>query len=261
MPSSSALWLRIQGRYRRTASAWCAKREFSLRNTQPIISFTFDDFPRSALHIAGDILTEHGTVGTYYTSLGLMGTTAPTGRIFDREDLPLLLARRHELGCHTFHHHHAYDTTPDVFEASLIQNQCVLQEFCPGEKFLTHSYPISCPRPGNKRASARHYAAARAGGQTFNHGLIDRENLQSFFLEQSRDRPDAVKAMIDACVARQGWLIFSTHDVEPSPTRYGCTPEFFRDIVRHAAASGARLLPVNEALRVCGLSLPTGTAA
>jgi peptidoglycan/xylan/chitin deacetylase (PgdA/CDA1 family) len=32
----------------------------------PVISFTFDDFPRSALVKAGAILRERGLAGTYY---------------------------------------------------------------------------------------------------------------------------------------------------------------------------------------------------
>ena len=53
----------------------------------PVISFTFDDFPRSALLNAGAILRERGLAGTYYASFGLMGTKAPTGEMFEREDL------------------------------------------------------------------------------------------------------------------------------------------------------------------------------
>jgi peptidoglycan/xylan/chitin deacetylase (PgdA/CDA1 family) len=48
-----------------------------MRNREPMISFTFDDFPRSALHVAGRILEDHGIAGTYYVSLGLMGTLTP----------------------------------------------------------------------------------------------------------------------------------------------------------------------------------------
>ena len=247
------LWNRLKGRCQRTAAAWFGCRRFRLQNTQPLISFTFDDFPRSALHIAGDILKEHGAVGTYYTSLGLMGQLAPTGKIFTASDLPFLLERGHELGCHTYHHHHAFNTPTPIFEQSILQNHIALQGFCPGATFATHSYPISCPRPSTKQCCARYFLASRAGGQIFNSGVIDRENLCAFFLEQDRDRPDYIKALVDTTIRSTGWLVFATHDVESSPTRYGCTPEFFREIVRYAAASGAHIMPVARALEACGL--------
>ncbi len=70
----------------------------------PIISFSFDDFPRSALTIAGDILASHNIQGTYYASLGLMGETTAVGKIFELQDLESLVEAGHELACHTYEH-------------------------------------------------------------------------------------------------------------------------------------------------------------
>lgn len=38
----------------------------------PTVSFTFDDFPKSALSAGGAILKQHGPRGTYYAVMGLM---------------------------------------------------------------------------------------------------------------------------------------------------------------------------------------------
>ena len=67
-------------------------------NRAPIVSFTFDDFPRSALHVGGEILRARGFAGTYYASLGLVDRDSPVGRIFSVYDLKSLLAQGHELG-------------------------------------------------------------------------------------------------------------------------------------------------------------------
>jgi hypothetical protein len=56
--------------------------------------------------------------------------------------------------------------------------------------------------------------------------------------------------MIDLNRQSRGWLIFATHDVDPRPTPYGCTPEFFSEVVEYAVRSGARVLPVIEAFEV-----------
>ena len=78
-------------------------------------------------------------------------------------------------------------------------------------------------------------------------GTVDLNYLRAFFLEKSINRPDAIGEMIDHNVRVGGWLIFATHDVCDKPTRFGCTPEFFEEVVRQASKSGATILPVAEA--------------
>jgi peptidoglycan/xylan/chitin deacetylase (PgdA/CDA1 family) len=246
---------RIQSRYRRTASSALSRRLVRLRNTTPLISFTFDDFPKSALFTGGAILTRHSVVGTYYASLGLMGTEAPTGRIFTTEDLEILVRDGHELGCHTYDHCHSWETEPKVFEDSINKNRRALNEVLPGAVFSSLSYPIMCPRPATKRLAAQHFRCCRgSGGQTFNAVRTDSSHISAFFLEKSRDNPAAVKDLISQNSRMCGWLIFATHDVCDAPTRYGCTPQFFEEIVREALSSGARVLPVGRAWEACNVS-------
>lgn len=219
-----------------------------IRPAQPIISFTFDDFPRSALLAGGAILKRHGCVGTYYTSLGLMDREIPAGRAFSEADFRQAHADGHELGCHTFAHCHAWDTEPKFFEQSVLENQQALEKLLPGALFKSHSYPIAWPRPQTKRLVGQRFSSCRGGGQTFNKSATDLNLLKSFFLEKSRDNSDAVKQVIEANRQACGWLIFSTHDVCEAPTTYGCSPSFFESVVRWSVGSGARILPVAEAL-------------
>jgi peptidoglycan/xylan/chitin deacetylase (PgdA/CDA1 family) len=219
-----------------------------IQSATPLVSFTFDDFPRSALLVGGTILRRFGLTGTYYASFGLMGQTAPTGSIFERRDLDVLLEQGHELGCHTFDHCHSWETQTELFEKSILQNEKARREIIPGVHFKTLSYPISPPRPLTKRRAAAHFAACRGGGQTFNVGMTDSTYLAAYFLEKSRDKPEAVNSVIEQNRRARGWLILATHDISRNPTPYGCTPEFFERIVRSAVASGARILPVGEAL-------------
>lgn len=239
---------RFAGAYRRGVSRFCGRRPFRMRNRHPIISFTFDDFPRSAVLVGGRILEDFGTSATYYTSFGLMGKVAPTGEAFTRDDLSLVIQGGHEFGCHTFDHCHAYDTSATVFEHSIVKNRRALHTLIPEVCFKTLAYPISVPRPGTKKCSANYFLGCRAGGQTCNSGTTDLNALKAFFIEQSRDNLGAIKSMIDATCAAGGWLIFATHDVSDTPTRYGCSPGQFQEIVRHSVRSGARLLSVSAAL-------------
>lgn len=250
------------------AARTLVKRHLVVRTPVPLVSFTFDDFPRSAFLEAGSILSRHGARGTYYASLGLMGKQSPMGTMFEAEDLKELLDLGHELGCHTFGHCHSLNTPPDTYGRAIVENQKALSELLPGIKFQTFAYPYSAPAVAVKRVAGRHFLCCRggglrtrryfprAGGKTFNSGVTDLNLLCAFFLEQSRENPEAVKRLIDQNAQARGWLIFATHDVCERPSRFGCTPDFFEQIVQWSLESGARLLPVVEALEALKASHP-----
>src|SRR5579871_5925643 len=240
----ASVWTKLPKSIQRRAARWFGCRPCRIRLQTPIISFTFDDFPRSALLTGGAILEKHGAVGTYYTSLGLIDKVTSTGKIFAREDLDELVRNEHEIACHTFDHCDSWDTEPADFEASVQRNQKALAELMPTARFSSLSYPLSWPRPQTKRRIAGHYQCARGGGQTFNAEITDLNYLKAFFIEQSRENFDRISDVIDANARARGWLIFATHDVCDSPTRYGCTPALFKQVVKYSAESGAVILPV-----------------
>jgi len=246
----SRIWTRIQGRYQRSLAHHLFRQPLELRNAVPLVSFTFDDFPRSALHCGGAILKSHGACGTYYASFGLLGLQAPAGKIFEPEDLPELVAQGHELGCHTFHHCHSWTTPPAEFEESVIENRRALGRYLPGSEFKTFSYPITCPHPGTKRRMGRHFACSRGGGQVHNFQIADLNHAAAYFLEKDSDDLTPVKRMIERNKQDCGWLILATHDVCDVPTQYGCKPGFFEKVVRCVVQSGSRILPVCDALDV-----------
>lgn len=238
---------KITRRYRRDVSKWCSRRMVRMRNTHPMISFTFDDFPRSAMVNGGATLKDAGARGTYYASLGLAGKVAPTGQIFLNEDLPALIRGGHELGCHTFAHCHAYDTPASLFEGSVTENALALQKILPGLKFKTLSYPISGPNRETKRLAGERFACCRGGGQTYNSGTIDLNLVSAFFLEQSHGNISSIERLVKGTYAENGWLIFATHDVTENPTPFGCEISFFRRVVEVAVRSGVQILTVSEA--------------
>jgi peptidoglycan/xylan/chitin deacetylase (PgdA/CDA1 family) len=244
---SSRMFRRFRGRYQRFVAKYSYQRLVTISGRRPMISFTFDDFPRSALLTGGDILRSSGVSGTYYVSLGLAGTITDTGTMFVMEDLQAAVKQGHELGCHTFSHCHAWDTDPRSFEMAIVDNRRVLQDIVPGACFKTLSYPIGVPRAQTKRRASTYFSCCRGGGQTFNVGEADLNYLSAYFLEQSRDDIEAIKLIIDKNAEAGGWLIFATHDVCENPTRWGCTPALFEEVVRYSVKSGALNLPVVQA--------------
>lgn len=241
-------WSRVRSRYRRESARLLCRRPFVIDSDIPFISFTFDDFPRSALTTGGAILKRFGLSGTYYASFGLMGKEAPVGNIFTREDVNVLFREGHELGCHTFDHCNAWETEPYSFDQSIVENRQALDNLVPGAFFQTLSYPISVPRPGTKKRTGKRFVCCRCGGQTFNAGEVDLNYLSAYFLEKSRGNLEKVKKVIEQNRRARGWLIFATHDICNNPSPFGCTPEFFEDVVKCAVSSDARVLPVIHAL-------------
>ena len=73
---------RIKSRFRREVSKRSARRCVPMRNETPLVSFTFDDFPRSALLQGGEILSDHGLKGTFFRFIWLNGAGES-----DRQDL------------------------------------------------------------------------------------------------------------------------------------------------------------------------------
>jgi len=255
-------------RFAMEAARTMVRRQLAIETPVPLISFTFDDFPRSAFLEAGSILTRYGVRGTYYASLGLMGKQSTMGPMFEAGDLEELLNLGHELGCHTFAHCHSWNTPADTYERAIVENQKALTQVLPGTTFETFAYPFSAPHLAVKRVAGRHFACCRggglrarryfphAGGQTFNSRVTDLNLLCAVFLEKSRDNPEALKRLIDQNARARGWLIFATHDVRDAPSRFGCTPGFFEQVVQWSLESGARVLPVVKALEVLRASQP-----
>ncbi len=241
-------WAPIRRYVKRNSGRVSFRRMQMVQTATPIISFTFDDFPRSALLNGGEILRRAGLAGTYYVALGLLGRDSPSGQLCLPDDLKMALDNGNELGCHTYSHYDSWQTYPQVFEHSIIENRNALKRMIQNVEFESFSFPLSSPRPANKRAAAKHFRCCRGGGQTINKGMSDLNQLSAYFLEKAKGNLQEVRDLIDRNREARGWAIFATHDVSQSPSPYGCTPEFFGEVVLYAMNSGARILPVIRAL-------------
>src|SRR4051812_20070179 len=83
------------------------------RLSEPVVSFTFDDFPRSALTEGGRILRERGWAGPYFAAGGFCGRTEGGLDYSDRDDLVQAAENGHEIGCRTFGHLRLPGTRPE----------------------------------------------------------------------------------------------------------------------------------------------------
>jgi len=214
----------------------------------PIISFTFDDVPDSALRVGAAILEAHGTRGTFYISGGLEGRIERDRTLIDAAGCKELAARGHEIGCHTYRHEDLRHVDRSFLAADLARNQGYLNAIDPRPRRRNFAYPYNSGCLGKRPMLAHSYRTCRAGGEAINRGPTDPTFLKAVEIRQPETHVSGLTRWVDALVADPGWLIFFTHDISPTPTPYGCTPAAFERLVAHAVERGCRLLTVDAAL-------------
>ncbi len=245
---------RAGNKWRRYAIERWGRRDVDIDPSEPYVSFTFDDFPRTAYTVGGRILHAYGARGTYFVSSALLSGPSPSGPIATPDDVARAVADGHEIGCHTRDHLDGTRETPQAFERSIVANHAAIARIIPDHEMNVFAYPLEGPTLAVKRAVGPHFVASRGGGQVFNAGRVDFHLLKSFFLDwKSRDDVHAIERLIAENAEKRGWLIFSTHDIADSPSPYGCSPDGFADIVELACRSGARVLPMGDVCRRLGV--------
>ena len=229
------------------------KRTLRLQNQEPIVSFTFDDFPRSAYLVGGKILEEFGARGTYYTAFGLVGTTNESGEQFLLDDLHSMHEKGHEVGSHTFSHISCRAVPTSVFEKDVEKGREAIRKVT-GSEEVNFAYPFGHVTLNAKRSlgpkvmsSARSIFAGLNGVKTDTNLL--RANSLYGDLEQSKRVEDLIRQNVE----QKGWLIFYTHDVQLRPSKFGCTPSLLESVVSSAVRSGYKISTIREALRGVGV--------
>ena len=217
-----------------------------------VVSFTFDDFPRSAWTLGGAILEQHDRRGTYYAAMGLAGTASRLGPMFALDDLRAAHAHGHEIACHTFSHRDCARAAAPAIAAEIDANTAALSRALGGAAVTDFAYPFGGVSQAAKHALARRFTSCRGTGRGLNRGTADLADLASTSLYSRDFDRDGLCRLIEDAQAEGAWLIFYTHDVADDPSPFGCTPAQFHSIVAYAAEN-ATVLPVRDVL--AGLSL------
>lgn len=233
-----------------------SRRLIPLGKSGPIVSFTFDDFPRNAVTVGGNILERLGARATYYVAMGLMGETNRLGAQFTRDDLLSLVERKHELASHTFSHVSARDTSMDRFIEEVMRGEKAIDEcigIAPSRNF---SYPYGECTFNSKRVLGPLTRSSRGTCGGCNGPEVDLNLLRANSLCGGMDSAVVAQALIRENELRRGWLIFYSHDVSSRPSPFGCTPQLLDAIATFALEKGARLLTVSAALDEIGARTP-----
>jgi peptidoglycan/xylan/chitin deacetylase (PgdA/CDA1 family) len=222
------------------------RRTAMLGDLGPIVSFTFDDFPRSALASGGEILERFGVRATYYVAMGLMGTQNNLGEQFLPTDLHSLIERGHELASHSFGHRSARKTPMSAFLKDVEQGAKAIQENIGISPSNSFAYPYGEVTLAVKGRLGPRMGSCRGTIGGLNGPAVDLNLLRSNRLYGDVDQLDAAQRLILENEKRRNWLIFYTHDVAANPSPYGCTPALLEEAVSFAVKRGARIRTVAD---------------
>jgi peptidoglycan/xylan/chitin deacetylase (PgdA/CDA1 family) len=215
---------------------------------RPMASVSFDDFPKSAWTVAGPVLAEFDAKATYYTAGRFRGAIEGGVRYWDDEDLLAIRSAGHEIACHSFSHARASSLKPAAFLEEADRNASFVSERLGPTMLASYAYPQGDISPRAKALAARRYASARGVNGGVNVGWIDLAKLKAIALERRRWRPADIDRAVARAKAKRGWLIFFTHDVDETPTPFGCTPAMLRYVMRRLQEEGIEILPVKHAM-------------
>jgi peptidoglycan/xylan/chitin deacetylase (PgdA/CDA1 family) len=231
----------------RNSSRLAFTRWLPARNKRGVVSFTFDDIPETAAGAGAKILEASGVQGTFYVAGGLISGEAGGGYA-TTDDLRRLAAYGHELGCHTYSHVKASTLGAARLAEECDRNQAFVREALGDVRLTSFGYPFGAVSPPSKFRLQSRFASCRGTGAGLNAGLVDLGLLRAERLYAGRTSEARVRSLIDAARYRSAWLIFYTHDVSPSPSEWGATPDQLRRAVEMAQEASLEILPVRAAL-------------
>jgi peptidoglycan/xylan/chitin deacetylase (PgdA/CDA1 family) len=241
----------------RRAARHTRSKPLAMRNTAPLVSFTFDDVPDSAYTNGAAVLDRHGLHGTFYVASGTCGSMDTHWRVIGEDQLRALHGGGHEIGCHTFSHVRVEDLDAGRMEEECGQNLRRLRELCPGIAVTNFCYPFGRASLPRKVQLQKRFDSCRGVYEGINAGTADLGMLRMIELYDRTLTPDKLRRVLRETRERNGWLIFATHDVADTPSWIGCSPRLLRETVVAVQAENMQCLPVRDALTAIGFTRAT----
>jgi peptidoglycan/xylan/chitin deacetylase (PgdA/CDA1 family) len=245
---AAALQTRLRNLARRVSASAVSTRTVRMVNPRPIASFSFDDFPKSAVSQGAAILEQGGLRGTYYLSARFESLSEDGIDYYDRDDLKRLFDYGHEIGCHTASHIHAPDLTAARLGKELETNAAFVHEALGDVRMTTFAFPFGDIDLRTKLFMQDRFAACRTTSPGLNRDVADLGGLRAISLYSGSSDAERIRAVAREAAAPRAWLIFYTHDVSDSPSPFGCTPELLQTAVEAVVEAGFEVLPIRNAL-------------
>ncbi len=221
---------------------------------RPVVTFTFDDFPKSALNGA-DVLEKHGGRGGFYACTSMMGMRSPVmGEMFDADTLAELRERGHEIGAHSHTHLDCARARLEKVERDIGENLVSLSEAGHDETVSAFAFPYGETSYAAKRWVGDVFTTGRGILPGVNVGEVDRSQLRAVELGSSAMHRRRALAALKSCIETNAWLFFFTHDVGASASPYGAPVDLIDELAQRAVDAGAVLVAPTLGAVLCGVS-------
>jgi peptidoglycan/xylan/chitin deacetylase (PgdA/CDA1 family) len=245
-------WSAIKARASNRLARHLRTAPFKLLNQGPMVSFTFDDVPKSATTVGARILDEYNARGTFYISGGLVDKWSGNWTGPSVNDIVSLHRRGHEIACHTFSHTRAIDLNAATMTAEIEKNRRYFTSLDPSIKIKNFAYPYGLGSVSHKDQLRNLFRSSRSILPGINAGIVDLQYLRATpLIERQIDR-GGIERVFEQAIGTGGWLIFYSHDVATTPSRYGCSPSLLRDALDAASHRKIPILSIADALRWAG---------
>jgi peptidoglycan/xylan/chitin deacetylase (PgdA/CDA1 family) len=230
-------------------------RVVKFRLNTPVATFTFDDFPESAYTKGGAILEEHGVRGTYFISGRFLNCMIEGIEYTTPDQLKLINANGHEIGCHTFDHLPLGSQNSSFAHVTCQKNSALMRQIF-GASFgmSSFAYPYGDVSLHIKHVMSREFERCRGVRAGINNGTADLAQIRIVSLERYHWNPQAVDEIISNARGEKVWLVFLSHDVSDSPSPYGSTPDQIRRTLHALKQADIPVKTLKDAAVYSGLS-------
>jgi len=242
----------LPARIARRLTQWRVADPVAKQPNRPIVSFTFDDFPKSAADIGAQIIQDAGGRATYYACTSFMNKTTSTGEQFGRAEIEALTKAGHEIGAHSHTHLDCSKAQVNQVRSDIQVNLAHLNDL--GVKDIqSFAYPYGETQHALKHALKSEFLTARGVLAGENTPRADRMQLRALEISGQDWTVQRARKAIDAAKTSPAWIVIFTHDVTTSPSDYGTTPQALKDLAQAAQDIGAEIITMKNAAKHLGI--------
>ena len=238
----------LPAKIKRRLTQWRAVAPLCIRPEKTIVSFTFDDFPKSAAEDGADIIESVNGKATYYACSSLAGQHMTTGQQFDAADIVALQASGHEIGAHTHTHLDCSKAKLSDIRKDIALNIRQLNDMGASE-VTQFAYPYGETQVPLKRTLARDFETARGVLAGINTPGADRMQLRALQLTPDASTIKRAEAALNAARNSPAWIVIFTHDVARAPSPFGVRSDDLRTLANMADDIDADILSISGAMR------------
>lgn len=241
---------KVVGKMSRFLARNVATKKLVMRNTRPMVTFTFDDVPVTACDLGVRLLEQYAAHGTFYVAGAGCERNSPVGLLASIDQLRVVYSKGHEIGCQTFSHAAVSSLRRGELEREYSRNQAALRRIDSNLPVRNFSYPYGDLSFRARLQLERLFDSCRSIDPGINAGVTDLGLLKSCVLDNSSIDRAGISRLIAETVRTNGWLIFLSHDVSDQPSRFGVRPDLLEFALRDARQAGLQMVTISQALEI-----------